>query len=252
MGITERQKEILNRVVEDYIGLAQPISSEFLEKKHKFGLSPATIRIEMQKLTEKGYLYQPYTSAGRIPTDRGYRFFVDELLEKGLEDFEIGNWVDEEIEEITKFIQSSEQSDRWKKMNILRLLAKKLASLSRVLVLSYLQKEKIFWKEGWEEILKEPEFREKDCLMNFVEFLKDFERKIEDFTPTFEEVGSGINVYIGRENPFKKAKDFSIISSKCYLPGEEEVVFSLLGPKRMAYDRNIGLILSLNKLLENF
>ena len=79
--LTQRQSEILDRIVRDYIALAEPVSSRLLEKKHDFGVSPATIRNEMQKLTDRGYLFQPHTSAGRVPTDRGYRFFVDELLE---------------------------------------------------------------------------------------------------------------------------------------------------------------------------
>ncbi len=86
--ITERQGEILNRIVKEYITLAEPVSSQLLEKKHKFGLSPATIRNEMQKLTDDGYLLQPHTSAGRVPTDKGYRFFVDKLLENNFRDLE--------------------------------------------------------------------------------------------------------------------------------------------------------------------
>lgn len=232
MRITERQREILNSIVSDYINLAQPISSEFLERKHNFGISSATIRIEMQKLTDKGFLYQPYTSAGRIPTDKGYRFFVDSLLEKEIKEFNIEEWLEIEIEDQIKFIQN---------------LTRNLAKISKTLVLGYLEKEKILWKEGWEGILKEPEFKEKDFLISFVEFLEDFEKAIEDF-----EINSGIKIYIGRENPFKKVEDFSIISSRCSLPSDGETIISLLGPKRMAYDRNISLINSLKKILEEF
>jgi len=230
MKITERQAEVLNKIVQDYIDLAYPISSEFLEKKHGFGICPATIRLEMQKLTDEGYLHQPHTSAGRVPTDRGYRFFVNNLVEKELESFEIKDWLEEEIGDTIKFIQS---------------LTKNLALVSQELVLSYLKKDKIFWKEGWEEILKEPEFKEKDYLINFAEFLEDFEKGIEDF-----EINSGVKIYIGRENSFKKAKDFSIISSKCCLPDNEETIISLLGPKRMDYNKNISLINSLTELME--
>ncbi len=80
MTITERQEKILNKVLQEYIKSAQPVSSQLLEKKYDFGISPATIRIEMQKLTDKGFLYQPHTSAGRVPTDKGYRLFVDKLF----------------------------------------------------------------------------------------------------------------------------------------------------------------------------
>jgi len=230
MGISARQGEILNRIVEEYIELAQPVSSQLLEKKYDFGICPATIRIEMQKLTDKGLLSQPHTSAGRIPTDKAYRFFVDELLEKELSSFEIeiGNWFRDEIAEDIKFIQS---------------LTKNLAHFSGAFALSYFEREKIFWKEGWEEILKEPEFREKECIINFTKFLGNLEENIENL-----ELNSEIKIYIGKENPFKKTKDFSIIISKCHLPQEKEAIISLLGPKRMAYDRNINLMNSLIKL----
>jgi len=232
MGITKRQGEILTTIVQEYIDSAQPVSSQLLEKKYDFGICPSSIRIEMQKLTNKGFLYQPHTSAGRIPTDRGYRFFVDRLLEKELSSFEIGDWFKSEIEEDIKFIQS---------------LTKNLAHFSGALALSYFEKEKIFWKEGWEEILKTPEFREKDYIVNFTKLLENFEKNIKDL-----KLNSGIKIYIGRENPFKEAKDFSIISSKCCLPGDGETIISLLGPKRMDYNRNISLINSLTKLLEKF
>lgn len=228
--IAERQEEILNRIIQEYIELAQPVSSHLLEKKYDFGICPATIRIEMQKLTDKGYLYQPHTSAGRIPTDRGYRFFVDKLLEKELKSFKMEDWFEEEAEDTIKFIQS---------------LTKKLATASRALILSYLEKERIFWKDGWEKILKEPEFRDEDYIVSFTEFLENFEKSIEGFN-----INSGIRIYIGRENPFKKAKDFSMMSFKCHLPEKEEVILSILGPKRMNYDRNINLINSLIKMLE--
>lgn len=235
MGITERQTQILNTIIAEYIELAQPVSSQLLEKKYDFEICPATIRIEMQKLTDKGFLCQPHTSAGRVPTDRGYRFFVDNLLEKEFENFE-----GDELRSSTPFAAARVFEDNIK---FIQVLTKNLAQISGALVLSYLEKEKVFWREGWEEILKEPEFEEKDFAVNFAEFLENFENDIENF-----EINSGIKIYIGKENPFKKAKDFSLISSRCHLPNEEGII-SLLGPKRMAYDKNISLIKSLAEAL---
>ncbi|MDP2864153.1 MAG: hypothetical protein Q8N73_00630 [bacterium] len=241
MKITERQEKILNTIVKEYIDSAWPVSSQLLEKKYDFGISPATIRIEMQKLTETGLLCQLHTSAGRIPTDKGYRFFVNGLIARqsfasqnlgGFEkdyDFKIENWVDEEITDTVKFIQS---------------LTKNLALASSALALSYLPEEGILWKEGWEEILREPEVEEKNFISNFTKLLENFEKNIGDL-----KINSGVKIYIGRENPFPKAKDFSIICSRFYFPTEKEVVVSLLGPKRMNYDRNIGLINSLAEAL---
>ena len=234
--MTERQEKILNRIVEDYIDLAEPISSEFLEKKHDFGISPATIRIEMQKLTDKGFLSQPHTSAGRVPTDKGYRFFVDNLLKEGISEFE-------DVFEIEKMLKEERE-------DILRFashLSKFLAETSSNLAAIHLLEKDFFFKEGWEGVLEEPEFEEKNLVFGFAHLLENFEKNIEAL-----KLNSKIKVYIGKENPFPKAKDFSIISSKCILPDEEEGIISLLGPKRMDYDRNISLINSLTKLLENF
>jgi len=246
MKLTQRQEKILNTIIGEYIELAQPVSSQLLEKKYDFEICPATIRIEMQKLTDKGYLYQPHTSAGRLPTDKGYRFFVDNLAEKELEDFEMGDWFDDEAK---RTLFSSSPSLRLvieDNIKFIQGLTKNLAQISGALALSYLDKEKVFWKEGWEEILKEPEFGEKDFAVNFAEFLENFENDIENF-----EINSGIKIYIGKENPLKRAKDFSLISSRCHLPNDDGII-CLLGPKRMAYGKNISLINSLNKLLENF
>ena len=82
MNLTLRQADILDSVISEYIRLAEPISSQHLEKRYDFGVSPATIRNELQALSEKGYLAQPHTSAGRMPTDKGYRFFVDGVSKK--------------------------------------------------------------------------------------------------------------------------------------------------------------------------
>jgi len=236
MNLTERQSEILKRIVEEYIDSAEPVSSKLLEKEHRFDVCPATIRIEMQKLTDRGFIFQPHTSSGRVPTDKGYRFFVDSLFgerEEKLDGFEIDEWFDEEAEDTVKFIQS---------------LTSKLASASQALVLNHLKREKLFWKDGWEEILKEPEFQEKKYIANFVDFLRNFEKNIDEF-----EGEAGIKIYIGKESPLPKSRDFSIISSKYFLPEEKEEGFlAIIGPKRMNYDRNVGIVNSLIKLLEDF
>ena len=188
----------------------------------------------MQKLTDKGYLVQPHTSSGRMPTDKGYRLFVDKVLEKRstYESFNQGFWKDLDITDTIKFVQS---------------LTKNLAELSSNLALSYLSDERILWKEGWEEVLREPEFREEKFVFNFTQLLKNFEEGIKDL-----KFNSGIKIYIGKESPFPKIRDFSIICSRCHFPNKEEGIISIVGPKRMAYEKNISLINSLTKLLEGF
>ena len=76
--LEERQKSILEAVIQEHIRTARPVASRELLEKFQFGISPATVRSDMLKLDDMGYLRQPHTSAGRIPTDKGYRFFLDE------------------------------------------------------------------------------------------------------------------------------------------------------------------------------
>ncbi|MDO8436417.1 MAG: hypothetical protein Q7S82_03540 [bacterium] len=286
MLLTERQNGILNSIVEEYINSAEPISSKLLEKKYDFEICPATIRIEMQKLTDEGLISQPHTSAGRVPTDKGYRYFVDELLEKDI----IENKTDIETENLFRKEGEIEGT-----IKLLQSLTKNLADISSNLALGYLMGEKILWKEGWEDILQEPEFQEKGIIHNFTEVIKNFEvtmqnlelnspmspakrdgiKKRTQFSSPMSpakrdgikkrtQFSSPISVFIGRENPFPKAKEFTTIITKCRFQSKnirssppfaaarvnEEVILAILGPKRMSYGKNINSLNALVKILE--
>src|SRR3712207_9578934 len=75
----DRRLAVLRAIVEDYVHAREPVGSKALVERHALGVSPATIRNDMATLEEEGYITQPHTSAGRIPTDKGYRLFVDRL-----------------------------------------------------------------------------------------------------------------------------------------------------------------------------
>ncbi|HYF92301.1 MAG TPA: heat-inducible transcriptional repressor HrcA [Symbiobacteriaceae bacterium] len=81
MTLDERKNKVLQAIIEDYVATAEPVGSRTIARKYHLGVSPATIRNEMSDLEELGYLEQPHTSAGRIPSDRGYRYYVDCLME---------------------------------------------------------------------------------------------------------------------------------------------------------------------------
>ena len=81
MILDNRKRRILQAIIDDYIDTAEPVGSRTIARKHELGLSSATIRNEMADLEEMGYLEQPHTSAGRIPSDKGYRLYVDELMQ---------------------------------------------------------------------------------------------------------------------------------------------------------------------------
>jgi len=79
-SLTDRERQVLEAVIETYVQTAEPAGSRTIAKRHQLGLSPATIRNTMSDLEAKGFLYHPHTSAGRIPTDQAYRVYVDSLM----------------------------------------------------------------------------------------------------------------------------------------------------------------------------
>ena len=109
--LNERKKKILQIIIEDYISSAEPVGSRTIARKYDFGLSPATIRNEMSDLELLGYLEQPHTSAGRIPSAQAYRFYVDALIEPGtLTDNDmalIDGWSNERRRNIDDIFQST-------------------------------------------------------------------------------------------------------------------------------------------------
>lgn len=83
MKMDSRKQQILMAIIHDYIATAEPVGSRTIARKYKLGISPATIRNEMADLEEMGYIEQPHTSAGRVPSERGYRYYVDYLMRRG-------------------------------------------------------------------------------------------------------------------------------------------------------------------------
>ncbi|MEO8330185.1 MAG: heat-inducible transcriptional repressor HrcA, partial [Candidatus Nanopelagicales bacterium] len=77
--LDERKLSVLRAIVQDYVATSEPVGSKALAERHALGVSPATIRNDMASLEDDGYITQPHTSAGRVPTDTGYRLFVDRL-----------------------------------------------------------------------------------------------------------------------------------------------------------------------------
>ncbi len=237
MTLDKRRSEILNKIIKEYIVHAEPISSDYLKKKRCIELSPATIRNEMLKLTEEGYLSQPHTSAGRIPTDKGYRYFVDSLIEK-----EINGLINERIRKEVKDIKKDVRDY----LAYLREVNKYLASFSSGFSVSYLVWEKLCLREGLKGTFKNREFSDIEYARNFLSMIENFEDNIDEFDLD----DSSINVYIGNEIPMKKFQDFGIVISKCVLSDKREAFIAILGPKRMAYNRNIPLVNSIVKILK--
>jgi transcriptional regulator of heat shock response len=232
--ISERQNKIVRMLVMEYIKTAQPVSSSFLAENYDFGICPSAMRIELQSLIKEGFLEQPHTSAGRIPTDKAYRLFVNGL--KGSQSKK-GDKIEDALEGILKKKESDE-------VKTASALAKFLADISSGLIMLHLYDEGITLKEGLEDVFSEPESEDREFVSGFINFIENFERHIDKIN-----VQAGIRIMIGEEIPVPKAKNMTMICSECNFPSQRAFI-SILGPKRMDYDKNISIINSLNKALE--
>lgn len=150
MDLTDRQKDLLKAIVELHVKTGEAVGSETVEKSHNLGVSPATIRNEMVRLTEMGYLKQPHTSAGRVPTSIGYRIYIQELMkEKELP-------VSAEVQMKQVMWQRRHQENL-----LLREAVKALSSRCQMLALAVSEDDELFYS-GASYVLDYPEFEDID------------------------------------------------------------------------------------------
>ena len=232
-----RQELILSLVVKEYVDLAIPVSSSLLAEKYNLDLSPATIRTEMLELENEGYLYQPHTSAGRIPTDKGFRYFVDELMQE---------------KELTKREQNSLEVEilKLKTQNkmLARTTAKLLSAMSGNLAVSRVVDSDDFYKSGIQKLLSQPEFSNLDSVSKIAEVIDYLDESLDGLSKELRNK-SEIEVFIGKENPISSISECSMVVSKYNMKNGEEGLLAIIGPKRMKYSRNVSLIDYLKKLL---
>ena len=234
--LTDRQKKILNLIVREYSKKGEPVGSKEFSQKFFSDLSPATIRREFFDLTKAGYLLQSHPSAGRVPTDKAYKLFVDEVLENEK--------------------KLTGESEHWqKKMEMTRGGAKDLFSQSAKIIadfcgglgVSYSFTGGFVYKFGLKNLFGQ--------LMNDVSSpeMKQIFTDIELMDERFEElfnilVDDERSVFIGKDNPLIKSDSLSIISR--HIPDGDSGVLLLIGPKNMHYDKNLAILEAVANLFD--
>lgn len=234
--MNERQEKILSAVIEEYTQTAIPVGSQVLVGKYKFKVSPATIRNDMMTLEKDGFLYQPHISSGRIPTDKGYRYFV----EKVMKDKELSKEEQQNMQR--EFLKLKAQNTR-----LTRTTAKLLSHVSGNFAISGLLDNDEFADFGMRELMEEPEFKELDEMCRLVEMLDYVDEKFDKLTKGIKE--GETRIFIGKENPIDRTANCSMIVSPYRLSSGEKGILALIGPKRMAYAKNKSMIEYVKKLL---
>ena len=216
----ERKKLILNTIIKEHIKIGLPVSSGVLVKKYKLNISPATARNEMAALENEEYIIQPHTSAGRIPTEKAYKLFIENIQPKKI------NKSDQAcLDEL--FEESSEEN--------LKNVAKKLSSLTGATVFWAFHRHNLYYT-GISNLLQQPEFSELDIIYDISAIIDRIDEIINDI---FDEIVDGIDIKIGSDSPFG---DFSGTIIAKYKIGEHKGLFGILCPIRMDYEKNLTLI----------
>ena len=238
----EHQKSLLFAVINEYIKNAQPVSSKWIAECGGFDASTATLRNELALLDEDGFLYQPHTSAGRVPTDKGYRVFVNMLLDE-IESRTATRDMTAKEETIARVLQQIMRL-RAEEHSLFAELGRTLASLSSSTVFSGpISKEKIMFKSGIHEVLSQPELEDISMRKHFGDIVDSMEANLKAFYSILE--NDKPTVLIGKENPINNAKDFSMIIMKHRIFGGEDGIIVMFGPKRMNYEKNLRLLQTL-------
>lgn len=246
MDITKRQKEILFAIIEEYAEMAAPVGSVTLAKL--FGVSSATIRAEMAKLEEAGYLVQPHTSAGRIPTDAGYRLYVNSLSEamnhasdKPREDNParlLSDGDDRSTRAIELRINAQERADF-----AIRGAVDSLVELTGNLGLATIGDQ--LYLAGMSRLFTQPEFMDTNRVQSVAKLLDNLEPWLREAAP-----GEPLNIFIGQENPIGKTSGVSLIISKFRSPYSDNSYIGVLGPTRQNYGRVMSLVRRAGNMLE--
>lgn len=215
-----RRKSVLASTINRYIKDASPVSSEDLARE--FDLSPATIRNIFAELEDAGYLTHPYTSGGRMPTHKGYRYYVDFLLSQM-------RMLENERQRITKEYrtQISKLEDALERTSDLVCEITHYAG-----IVSFLEWENKLYYKGVSSILNQPEFQNLGSMRALINMIEDKKQLLSIINRDFDEK---VKVYIGGEIDCPEIQHCSIVVSSYKCKNRPSGRIAVLGPMRMEY-----------------
>jgi len=237
--MNNRQEKLLTHIVEDYIKTATPVGSDYLVRNYKLDVSGATVRNDCQVLEKEGYLTQPHISAGRIPTKKGYKRYLNSRSIAGNSKQKNNLLISKESKQLEKVYKSTKLQDQSRQV---KSLAKALAELAQGAVLVGFNKRDVYYT-GLSYLFAQPEFQNLDLVYNIGAVVDHLDEVIEEI---YDEVTYEVTVKIGGDNPF--STDCSFISFKFKQDNTYKMV-GILGPMRMPYLENIDRLEYVKQLL---
>lgn len=229
--MTERQYKILSAIVEQYAEVASPVGSQLLARA--FNVSSATIRADMAELEHLGFIHQPHTSAGRVPTDRGYRWYVNNL--QAAEPYQA---IERNARTLnTRVIGAGEPTQA------IKSAVDSLVDMTGNLGIGTIGSQ--LYMSGLSNLFAQPEFVGGDMLKGVTYLLDNLEPWLRETAPN-----QPLNVYIGQENPIGKTSGCSLIISRFRSPYSDKSYIGVVGPTRQSYRNVMGLVSHAGQMLE--
>lgn len=230
--MTERQQKILSAIVEQYAEVASPVGSSLMAKL--FNVSSATIRAEMAELERHGFIMQPHTSAGRVPTDKGYRHYVNMLNDNAPAALTEGR----AIKALTARVQSAGAPER-----MIRNAVDTLVELTHNLGLATIGNQ--LYISGLSNLFGQPEFMGGRQVQQVAQLLDNLEPWLREAAPN-----EPLSVYIGSENPIGRSAGVTLIISRFRSPFSDRSYIGTLGPTRQSYRDVMTLVKRAGQELE--
>ena len=219
-----RQEDVLSMIVKRYVETAEPVGSRYIARK--LGLSSATIRNVMSDLEESGYISHPHTSAGRMPTDKGYRYYIDSLMRLKDINEETAISIRKEYKEAMRSIE-----------DILERTSHMISHITNYVGITLFSEYHKLYLDGASHIIEQPEFRDLKKLHMILQYLEE-KRNLLDLL--YVDVDSDrLTIHIGKENQFSSLKDCSIVTRGYKVKGKVSGRLGVIGPKRMVYEKVI-------------
>jgi len=228
-----RQKELLKNIVEEYVSTVTPVGSKLLVEKFHMDISPATVRNDMAELEDLGLIRQPHTSAGRIPTEDGYKYYVENFvkLEKEL---------DEKDKQEIKIKVNKDNKNNFEEE--VKSLAKVIAERSNQGIIVGFPNHDVYYT-GLSNLFSQSEFHDLDLISDMSNVFDHLDEIISDI---FDDFSDQAEIMIGGQEIFPN--DCSMVVTK-----NKDVLFGIIGPTRMDYGQNIALVNFVRDLLsKNF
>jgi len=232
--MTERQMAILAAIIEQYAEVAAPVGSITLAKL--FGVSSATIRSEMARLEEMGLIMQPHTSSGRVPTDQGYRLYVNQITEATAGELP-------QLDRSARAIEARVNTHGDSTTRAIRSAVDSLVDLTQNLGLATIGDQ--LYINGIANLFSQPEFIRGNHVQAVARLLDNLEPWLREAAPN-----EPLNVYIGAENPIGKTSGASLIISRFRSPYSDRSYIGVLGPTRQSYSKVMRLVRHAGAMLE--